>query len=135
MKDCIFCRIVNDELPALKVFENDHLVAFLDITPTNKGHTLIVPKEHHEDFLNTPAELLEDIMKHVKIIAKAVMTAVKADGFNLIVNTKPAAGQVIFHTHFHIIPRFDNDGFRHWPGKHLPDEEMKKVQEEILAEL
>lgn len=135
MSECIFCKIVKGDIPSKKVFENDHLIAFLDINPTNPGHTLVVPKEHHEDFLSTPNDILSDILKHVKIIAKAAMSAVNADGFNIIINTKSAAGQVVFHTHFHIIPRFDNDGFKHWPGKQLPEEKMQEVQEKIVANL
>lgn len=131
MSDCIFCKIVAGDIPCSKVFENDHIIAFLDINPSNPGHTLVVPKEHHEDLLSTPNEILNDIMKHVKVISGAAMKAVKADGFNTIVNTKPAAGQVIFHTHFHIIPRFDNDGLKHWPAKKLPEEEMQKIQTAI----
>lgn len=135
MSECIFCKIAKGEIPCKKVFENDHIIAFLDINPTNAGHTLVVPKEHHEDLLATPNDVLSDILKHVKFIAGAVMTAVNADGFNVIINTKPAAGQVIFHTHFHIIPRFDNDGLRHWPAKNISEDKMNEIQGKIKAEL
>ncbi|RME53448.1 HIT family protein, partial [Candidatus Woesearchaeota archaeon] len=119
MSDCIFCKIIAGEIPSQMVYENDKVFAFLDINPINKGHTLIVPREHHEDFLDTPDDVLQDMIVRVKKIARAIMTAVNADGFNLGVNTKPAAGQIVFHTHMHIIPRFEGDGLRHWPGKKL----------------
>lgn len=133
MSDCIFCKIVKKEIPADIIFEDKQVVAFLDINPVNPGHTLVVPKEHHADVLETPDSVASQMMVHVKKIAPAIMKAVKADGFNVGINTKPAAGQVIFHTHLHIIPRFSTDGLKHWPHKQLPKEEMVKVQKEIRA--
>lgn len=135
MSDCIFCKIINKELPADFVYENDRIVAFLDIHPNNPGHTLVVPKEHHEDLLETPDETLAEILAKTKIIASAIMNAVNAEGFNSIFNTKPAAGQVIFHTHLHIIPRFSDDGLKHWPEKDMSKEEMQSIKEKIVSEL
>ena len=135
MNDCIFCKIIKKEIPADFVYENDKIVAFLDIHPNNPGHTLVVPKEHHADLLVTPDDILSDILSRTKKIAPAIMNAVGAQGFNSIFNTKPAAGQMVFHTHMHIIPRFTNDGLKHWPDKHLSADELKKVKEKILGEL
>ena len=135
MSDCVFCKIIAKELPADFVYENDKIVAFLDIHPNNPGHTLIVPKEHYEDLLATPDDVLADMMSRTKKIAPAVMKAVNADGFNTIFNTKPAAFQVVFHTHMHIIPRFKDDGFKHWPEKDIGKEEMQKIKENIIAQL
>ena len=135
MSDCVFCKIIAKELPADFVYENDKIVAFLDIRPCNPGHTLVVPKEHHVDLLETPDDVLADIMSRTKKIAPAVVKAVNADGFNTIFNTKPAAGQVIFHTHMHIIPRFSGDGLKHWPEKEMTAEEMQKVKEGVIAAL
>lgn len=134
MNDCIFCKIVRKEIPSENfVYENDKIVAFLDIAPCSPGHTLVVPKEHHVDMLDTPDDVLADIMSRTKKIAAAVVKGVGAQGFNCIFNTKPAAGQVIFHTHMHIIPRFTNDGLKHWPDTHPTKEELKKVKEQIVA--
>ncbi len=133
MNDCIFCKIVKKEIPADFVYENDKIVAFLDVMPINPGHTLVVPKEHHVDMLETPDDVLSDIITRTKKIASAIIKAVKADGFNIGVNTKPAAGQAVFHTHFHIIPRFNNDGLKPWPHKKLSKEEMAKIKEKIAA--
>ena len=135
MSDCIFCKIVKKEIPAGIVYENDTVVAFLDIHPVNPGHTLIVPKEHHTDLLDTPDGVLADMIAKTKKVANAIVEAVKADGFNIGVNTKPAAGQVIFHTHFHIIPRFKEDGLKHWPHKKLEKEVQEKVQDAIRESL
>lgn len=129
--NCIFCKIIKKEIPADFVYENDEVVAFLDIKPINKGHVLIVPKEHHEDMLSTPEAVLSEMIATTKNVANAIVKAVKADGFNIGVNTKPAAGQVVFHTHFHVIPRFKGDGLVHWPHKELPKEEMNKIKQSI----
>ncbi|MEM2915983.1 MAG: HIT family protein [Candidatus Woesearchaeota archaeon] len=135
MDDCIFCKIIAGKIPSMKVYENDKILAFLDIMPVNPGHTLVVPRAHHADLLETPDDVLSDMITRTKKIATAVMKAVNADGFNVGINTKPAAGQAVFHTHLHIMPRFRNDGLRHWPHKTLSDDEMKKVQEAIKANL
>lgn len=135
MDDCIFCKIIAGKIPAMKVYENDKIFAFLDIMPVNPGHTLVVPRGHHTDLLETPDDVLGDMIIRTKKIAAAVMKAVNADGFNVGINTKPAAGQAVFHTHLHIMPRFNNDGLKHWPHKKLSDAEMKKVQESVKAAL
>ncbi len=135
MNDCIFCKIIKKQIPADFIYENDKIVAFLDIHPSNKGHTLVVPKEHHADLLETPDNVLAEIMSKTKQIAPAVIKAVNAQGFNTIFNTKPAAGQMVFHTHLHIIPRFTNDGLKHWPEQKTTAEELKKVKEQILKSM
>ena len=135
MDDCIFCKIIAGKVPAMKVYENDKIFAFLDISPVSMGHTLVVPRSHHVDLLETPDDVLSDMITRTKKIAAAVVSAVKADGFNLGVNTKPAAGQAVFHTHLHIIPRFKGDGLKHWPHKQMTQEAMQKVAEEIKSKL
>ena len=133
--DCIFCKIIKGEIPADKVYENDKIFAFLDVAPINPGHTLVVPRSHHADLLDTPDDVLSDMITRSKKLAAAIVKAVNADGFNIGINTKPAAGQAVFHTHLHIIPRFKDDGFTHWSGKKLSAEEMQKVTEDIKKEL
>lgn len=135
MSDCVFCKIIRKEIPAQFVYENDTVVAFLDISPVNPGHTLVVPKEHHEDILSTPNSILAEMMVVTKKIASAVVAATKSDGFNIGINTKPAAGQVIFHTHLHIIPRLSSDGLKHWPHQNLGKGEMDAMQAGIRAML
>lgn len=133
MDDCIFCKIIAGKVPADKVYENDKIFAFLDIAPVNRGHTLVVPRAHNVDLLETPDDVLADMVTRTKKIATAVVKAVNADGFNLGCNTKPAAGQAVFHTHFHIIPRFKDDGLRPWPHQKLAPGEMKKVADAIRS--
>ena len=133
MEECIFCRIINGEIPSSKVYENDKVIAFLDIAPVNKGHTLVVPKEHHKDIIDTPADILAEAMKVVKKVAKAVMKVTSATGFNLGVNNGKVAGQLVMHLHFHVMPRFQGDGLKHWPGKKYEQGEMEKTAKEISS--
>ncbi|MBW3019722.1 HIT family protein [Candidatus Woesearchaeota archaeon] len=115
MEDCIFCKIIKNEIPCDHIYDDENFLAFLDIRPVNKGHVLIVPREHHTNLLDMPPELLEKYLPVIQKIAKATVKAVKADGCNVSINNGAASGQVIFHTHFHIIPRFENDGLKVWP--------------------
>ena len=115
--DCIFCRIIAGEIPSEKVYEDQQTLAFLDINPINPGHTLVVPKEHFEDLLSTPDEVLAGLMVVVKKIGQAICSGVQAQGFNVGLNNGQAAGQVVFHAHFHVMPRFGADSHRLWQGK------------------
>ena len=135
MSDCIFCKIITGEIPARKVHEDDVCIAFLDIQPINIGHTLVVPKEHYTDVTQTPDDLVAHMFTEVKRIGKAAMEAVGADGFNIGVNTGAAAGQVIFHTHLHIMPRFEGDGHTHWNKADVTEEQMDKAENGIKSAL
>jgi histidine triad (HIT) family protein len=129
--ECIFCKIIEGELPCYKVYEDRRIIAFLDINPVNKGHVLVCPKEHHLNIVDTPVDLLKDIMAVAQRLAVAVAEGVGAKDFNLCVNNGKHAGQIIDHLHFHIIPRFPQDNLHPWPGKTLSDDEMKRVAENI----
>ncbi len=130
--NCIFCKIVKGEIPSSKVYEDKDTLAFLDIFPINKGHTLLIPKEHHEDLFDLPDNKLKEISSVLKKVSKAVLDSVKADGLNVGMNNKPAAGQIVFHAHFHIIPRYKNDGLKQWPQKkYESNAEMSKYAEMI----
>ncbi len=131
MDDCIFCKIVKGEIPSSKVYEDNDVFAFLDLRPSSRGHTLVVPKVHTADFLETSdMELIKTIVK-VKKIAQGVMDGTGAAGFNLNVNTKPAAGQVIFHLHFHIIPRYEHDGLHLFPQHESETKTRTELAEQI----
>ncbi|PIP73375.1 MAG: HIT family protein [Candidatus Lloydbacteria bacterium CG22_combo_CG10-13_8_21_14_all_47_15] len=116
MKDCLFCKIIVREIPAEIVYEDDFSIAFLDNRPINPGHTLLVPKEHHENLYDMPDTLLAKFAPNIKKLARAIKKGLSADGTNIGINNDSSAGQVIFHHHTHIIPRFANDGHRHWKG-------------------
>ncbi len=133
MSDCIFCKIVAGEIPSHKVYEDEAVLAFLDIHPVNPGHTLVIPKAHHSDLLDTPPDLLSKLMQAIVKIAPIITKVVAAAGFNLGVNNGAAAGQIIFHTHFHIMPRFSSDGHKLWRGKELGREELRRIATNIMS--
>ncbi len=106
----IFSKIIAGELPCHKVYEDEHVLAFLDINPIQSGHTLVIPKTPSEDGLSCPPEDMARIILAAQKIAGAVMAVTNCDGVNFLMNNGEAAGQKVFHTHFHIIPRFTDDG-------------------------
>ncbi len=113
--DCIFCSIVKGELPAYKVYEDEHTFAFLDINPISEGDTLVIPKHHHENLLTASEEDAIMVAKTVKKVANAVKKTFNADGVNILQANGTAAGQSVFHLHFHVVPRKENDGLTLWP--------------------
>ena len=127
MKDCIFCKIIKGEIGAHKVYEDKDTLAFLDINPVNIGHVLVIPKGHYANIFEIPEKDLLDVVRTVKKVSHAVKKGLKADGINITMNNEPAAGQVVFHLHIHIIPRNINDGFKHWSGKRNYQEGEKEV--------
>ena len=130
--DCIFCRIIKGELPCLRVYENDDVLAFLDINPIAAGHTLLIPKKHHTTLTDMPQDTGPVVMAALAHVGKAVMAATGADGFNCLQNNFAAAGQMVFHSHWHIIPRHNGDGLTHWPHKPGVDSEtMQRTAEAI----
>jgi histidine triad (HIT) family protein len=115
--DCIFCKIAGGEIPCKKIYEDEAVLAFLDIRPVSDGHTLVIPKTHFEKLDECPAEVLGGIGRCLGGIAKAVVGAMGAAGYNVLCNTGRAAGQLVDHVHFHIIPRNEGDGvFTRWPA-------------------
>jgi histidine triad (HIT) family protein len=136
MADCIFCRIIKGELPCAKVYEDERVLSFLDINPINTGHTLVLPKRHYATLFEISQDDLSACATASQKIATAVFKATKASGLNLLQNNLRAAGQLIEHVHFHLIPRFLRDDFlTSWPGKPCPQGELSKMLEMIKAEL
>ena len=107
--DCIFCRIVKGDIPSYCIYQDDALYAFLDINPLSPGHCLLIPKDHHPRLDSCPEPLIVALAQKLVPIACAVVTAVDAKGYNILNNTGRAAGQLIDHLHFHIIPRNPDD--------------------------
>ncbi|OFI50075.1 histidine triad protein [Floricoccus tropicus] len=113
MNDCIFCKIVAGEIPSYKVYEDYDVLAFLDITQTTPGHTLVVPKEHSKNVLAMTEEQAKTLFAKVPAIARAVKEKTGATGMNILQNNEEIAGQTVFHTHVHLIPRYDTaDGLK-----------------------
>ena len=113
MTDCLSCKIVAGEIPAIKVFENDQVLAFMDIGPIVKGHVLVIPKAHHNPLSQTPDDVLAQVIAGVRRVAQAQQEGLGAHGVNIHQANGAAAGQVVPHLHFHVIPRFKHDG-HHW---------------------
>ncbi|MBM7571455.1 HIT family protein [Aquibacillus albus] len=110
--DCLFCKIANGEIPSAKVYEDEHVYAFLDISQVTKGHTLIIPKKHAKDIYETPEDTAEQLFSRVPKLANAIKQAYQPLGLNILNNNEETAGQSVFHLHIHLIPRYGNgDGF------------------------
>lgn len=133
--DCIFCKIINKEIPAHIIFESDDYLAFLDIQPNTIGHTLVIPKKHVASFAEQSDEEASDHMKVVHSIATQLHAILGSSGFNVAINNGQAAGQVVEHVHWHIIPRYDGDGLEHWTyspeAKNKLEEIFKKIYGQI----
>lgn len=136
MSDCLFCKIIAGEIPSYKVYEDDNFLAFLDIAPVNPGHVLFLPKKHSETILDTDDEVLSQLLPIAKKIAKVVVDVTDADGFNLNQNNFSAAGQAVGHLHFHIVPRFEDDDLKLWPGQEYEDSDRpKELAQKMAAKL
>ncbi|WP_421384076.1 HIT family protein [Bacillus salacetis] len=139
MSDCIFCKIIDGEIPSSKVYEDEHVLAFLDISQVTKGHTLVIPKVHKENVY----ELTEDIASKVFAAVPKITNAIKAEynpiGLNLLNNNGEDAGQSVFHFHLHIIPRYgQGDGFGAVWKTHTDQyspEELKEIAQGISKHL
>ena len=136
-ENCIFCKIVAGAIPATRVYEDGEVLAFMDIGPIVKGHTLVIPKAHHETLPELPPALLARVMEAAQRIAAAQLAGLEADGVNLHQATGAAAGQVVPHVHFHVIPRFNNDGHRwNWAATRYRDPaEVQELAGRIRAAL
>ncbi|MEF3272848.1 MAG: HIT family protein [Chloroflexus sp.] len=132
----VFTRIVRGELPAFKLYEDDLTLAFLDINPAARGHTLVIAKPELPGLLDLPPELVAATALTTQRVARAIVAALRPDGFNIIQNNGAAAGQVVFHFHIHIIPRWEGDrSVKLWrPGSATTDD-LRAVADEIIAHI
>jgi len=133
--DCIFCKIIKGEIPCSKIFENEKFFAFLDIGPVNRGHTLVIPKKHYKNLLDMPEDELKGYIETIQKVSKAIIKAVNADGISINMSNKPAAGQVVMHAHFHLIPRFRDDGLKLWPQGRYKEGEAEEIKNKITNSL
>jgi histidine triad (HIT) family protein len=131
MRDCIFCRIVAGKTPAVKVLETPKVLAFLDIAPVHYGHTLVIPKTHHQNLLDLPDSLWLEMGQVSRQVAAALQKALFARGFNIGMNNFDAAGQVVFHAHLHVIPRYLSDGLHFFPQGDYAPGDMEKVGQQL----
>lgn len=130
--NCVFCKIAAGEIPSKKVYEDESVVAFLDIYPANAGHTLVVPKGHYATIVGIPEDDLYNLSKVLKRVATSIRESMNAEGLNVLQFNGTAAGQTIPHMHFHLIPRYKDDGMSFgWPHKQLPEEEMEATRRKL----
>lgn len=108
MSNCIFCKIINKEIPSKIIYEDTICLAFLDISQTTKGHTLVIPKKHYQNFLEVDSDTLQHMTVITQKLAKKIVHNVSANGCNILTNAGLEAGQTVFHFHIHIIPRFND---------------------------
>lgn len=140
MDNCIFCKIINQEIPSYKIYEDEKIYAFLDISQSTKGHTLIIPKEHVTDIFDYNEELASDVFARIPKIARSIEKAFpEMEGLNIINNNRELAYQTVFHSHIHLIPRYSkHDDFSIHFGNHQADytaEEMTAIQEKIKEQV
>jgi histidine triad (HIT) family protein len=136
MDGCVFCKVVAGEIPAIRVYEDDEVLAFLDIGPISDGHTLVIPKRHCTQVHECDPQVLSALAARLGKIAKAVVEAMDADGYNVLANNGSAAGQVVEHLHFHIIPRKTGDGvLTRWPSHQYEKGRMDEIAARIGGRL
>ena len=138
MKDdnCIFCKIAAGEIPSRKIYEDKDLIAIMDLNPTSKGHSLIIPKEHCTNIYDIDEDIAAKVMKTAKKLATKMTVALNCDGFNLLQNNGETAGQTMFHFHMHLIPRYkdaDNNMLK-FTSVSFSDEEMDAIRDQIIKD-
>ena len=127
---CVFCEIVNGNIPSKKVYEDDNFLAILDLSQTTYGHTLVMPKKHYDNFLDMPANEAGKLMEVVNIVANKIYKNLDCKGCNILMNTNEVAGQTVMHTHVHIIPRYnenDSSEIKFNENKFDLDEVLNKI--------
>ncbi len=131
----IFCKIINGEIPSAKIYEDDDVLAILDLSQATKGHTLVLSKKHFANLLEIEDYEYLKVMATVKELAKAIVKTFKADGVNIINNCNEAAGQTIMHFHVHIIPRYNGDDLELKFVDHQGKYDLNELKEEIIKNI
>jgi histidine triad (HIT) family protein len=138
-ENCIFCKIIAGEIPSAKVYEDEDVYAFLDISQVTKGHTLVIPKTHTKNIYETPSEVASSLFARVPKIANAIKAAFQPSGMNLLNNNELAADQSVFHLHIHLIPRYgEGDGYSaNWTvhSESYQQEELQQIANNIGKEI
>ncbi|HGM4696015.1 TPA: HIT family protein [Streptococcus pyogenes] len=137
MENCIFCSIIQGDIPSSKVYEDEQVLALLDISQTTKGHTLVIPKQHVRNLLEMTAETASHLFARIPKIARAIQSATGATAMNIINNNEALAGQTVFHAHVHLVPRYnEEDGISIQYTTHEPDfPVLEKLARQINQEV
>ena len=131
--DCIFCKLANGVYPTNSIYEDENFNVILDVGPATKGHALILPKQHYANLFELPDDVAGEVMVLAKKMATHMKEKLNCDGFNLIQNNGPCAGQTVFHFHYHLIPRYEDDGQNLLWEPTSPDEESLKELCKLLS--
>ena len=135
-QDCIFCRIISGEIPSTTIYENSKFKVIMDIAPANKGHVLILPKEHYDNIYDIDTATAGELFELAAMTARALKSVLGCDGMNILQNNGTVAGQTVFHFHMHIIPRFEADTVNiGWKELSYEDGEMEQLREAIRKEM
>ncbi len=133
---CIFCKIANGNIPSYKVYEDNDILAFLDVNPASRGHTLVVTKQHFDSVVTTPKAILDKAFEVAQLVAQAEIKQLGATGVNILTNCGKSAGQTVNHFHIHVIPRYDEDGLKlEFPPKQLENAQMDEIKDSIKKAL
>lgn len=131
-ENCIFCKILNGDIPSAKLYEDDDFAIILDVGPASLGHALVIPKNHYANLFEMPEEMLSKCMGLAKVWGDKLVKALGADGLNLVQNNGLAAGQTVFHYHLHLIPRYEGDSVGGlWTPGTLSEEQRKEILEKV----
>ena len=133
---CIFCKIANGNIPSYKVYEDNDVLAFLDVNPASRGHTLVVTKEHFDSVVTCPKAILDKAFEVAQLVAQAEIKQLGATGVSILTNCGKSAGQTVNHFHIHVIPRYDEDGLKlEFPPKQLENSQMDQIKDSIKKAL
>lgn len=135
-EDCVFCKIVNGDIPSNTIYENSEFKVIMDISPATKGHVLVLPKEHFKDIYDIDAETAGKLFQLAAVVARALKEVLHCDGLNIIQNNGEIAGQTVFHFHMHLIPRYEGDDVTvKWKEHSMDAEEMNQLRKDIRKAL
>jgi histidine triad (HIT) family protein len=133
MPDCIFCKIIEGELPSEKIYETEEVYCFLDANPLGKGHTLCIPKKHHQNVFEMDADLAAKLIKASKKVAQMQKDNLGADGVDFLQYNGRAGGQEVMHYHMHILPRFEEDSVDAWPETAYKKESLEATAKKLRS--
>ena len=135
-KDCIFCKIANGEIPSATIYENSDFRVILDVAPANRGHALIIPKEHFKDIFDIDAVTAGKLFSLATEVARAMKSVLHCDGLNIVQNNGLTAGQTVFHFHMHLIPRYEGDGIKlTWEQQESDSADLQELAREIRKKI
>ncbi len=132
--DCIFCKIIAHEIPAYVLYEDEQCLAFLDIAPFERGHALVIPKQHAQYLTDLPDAVVSDLMPVIKRVARMLLSRLPCDGFNILQNNGSCATQVVPHVHFHVVPRWNGRAINWSSGAYQDPDELVALHQRLIGQ-